>query len=74
VFRNLKAVLHGAGASMAHVVKLTTYLTRQQDVGTVVGIRRAQFAEEPPATTLVIVAGLANSDYLIEVEAVAVLG
>jgi reactive intermediate/imine deaminase len=72
-FRNLDAVLQGAGASFADVVKLTYYV---RDIDAVGSIRAArdEFVNtaNPPASTLVEVSRLFLPDLLIEIEAVAV--
>jgi reactive intermediate/imine deaminase len=74
VFRNMRAVLAAAGASMADVVKLTIFLTDMGDLGAFREARDEVFsADAPPASSLVRVAGLVNPDFRIEVEAVAVL-
>jgi enamine deaminase RidA (YjgF/YER057c/UK114 family) len=66
-----------AGASFAEVVKITTYVVNyapeQRDV---IGKARASFfpSGKPPASTLVGVTELALPEWLIEIEAVAVVG
>src|SRR5713226_9619821 len=73
VFENLKLALNAAGADFSNVVKINIYLTDprfREPLGKV----RAQYIRDPlPASTLVVVAGLAEPDYLIEIEAVAVV-
>jgi len=73
VFENLKKALAAAGADFRNVVKINIYLTDpryREPLGKV----RAQYIRDPlPASTLVVVAGLAEPDYLIEIEAVAVV-
>lgn len=73
VYQNVVAVLKAAGVSFQDVVKVTTYLTRREDIPKVREVRARYFpASEPPASTLVVVSGLASPDFLIEVEAIAV--
>ncbi len=75
VYQNVVAVLKAAGLSFKDVVKVTTYLTRSEDIPKVRAVRARYFpTSEPPASTLVVVSGLANPDFLIEVEAIAVAG
>jgi reactive intermediate/imine deaminase len=73
VFENLKRALQAAGADFSNVVKITIFLTDprfREPLGKV----RAQYIRDPlPASTLVTVAGLAEPDFLIEIEAVAVV-
>ena len=74
-FANLETVLAEAGASLEHVVKWTMFCVAGHPLEEGV----AAFAEawgrrpDPPAISVVIVAGLANPGFLVEIEAVAVL-
>lgn len=59
---------------MADVVKLTTFLTSRGDYAGFVEVR-AEFIPAPyPAATLVVVQSLVRPEWLVEVEAMAVLG
>lgn len=73
VFTNLKNILEESEASLGHIVKMTTFLTdiRYRDVFR--DIRREFFGEPFPPHTFLVVQSLAMPDYLIEVEAIAVL-
>ena len=73
VFKNLQSALAAAGASFEDVVKSNTYLTRRDDLAKLREVRSRYFIGEPPASTLVFVSGLAMEEFLIEVEAIAVL-
>jgi reactive intermediate/imine deaminase len=73
VLSNLAAVLEAASATLADVVKTTVYLTNLDDRAAVGEVRRAHFAGGPPANTLLVVAGLADPRYLVEIDAIAVL-
>jgi reactive intermediate/imine deaminase len=73
VLSNLTAVLDAAFATLADVVKTTVYLTNLDDRAAVGEVRRAHFASDPPANTLLVVAGLADPRYLVEIDAIAVL-
>lgn len=69
---NVEAVLVAAGMTTANVVKLTYFLTRSADLPELGSIRRQRWASAtPPAVTVLVVAGLARPEYLIEIEAVA---
>ena len=72
VFRNIKAVLRAAGAKMEHVVKINTYITDADKFMDMLEARGDIFGDNPPASTAVVVAGLAFPGLLIEVEAIAV--
>lgn len=76
VFENLKLALIAAGARPKDVVKKNIYVVglKPEDLPVIREIRNAFFAGfEPPASTLVGVTALAHPDYLIEIEAVAVI-
>jgi enamine deaminase RidA (YjgF/YER057c/UK114 family) len=76
VHANLQLALEGAGASLADVTKLTTYVVgfRAELLPLIREARAAVFqAGETPASTLVGVQALAAPEFLIEVEAYAVL-
>jgi len=73
VFTNLKNILEETGGRMQNVVKMTTFLTHFDYIETYRKIRD-EFIQEPfPPNTLLIVNSLALPEYMIEVEAVAVL-
>lgn len=73
VFENLKAVLKKAGGSIDNIVKTTTYITDIKYREGLNKIRRRYYKSTAPVSTLVVVKGLANKDYLVEIEGIAVL-
>ena len=77
VFQNLKLALEAAGATMADIVKMNTYLVAevsQDDLPKMRAIRdRHLNKEKPPASTLVVVSRLARPGWLIEIEVVAAI-
>lgn len=75
ILRNLELALKGAGAAPRHVVKWTIYAVQGQDVRTGLSAFRRAWGEpkEPPIITVLFVSGLANPDFLAELEAVAVV-
>ena len=73
VFRNLGAVLDAAGATFAHVAKVTVFLTDVDDRPLINPVRQEAFGAARPASTLVEVSRLAVEGAKIEVEAIAVL-
>jgi 2-iminobutanoate/2-iminopropanoate deaminase len=72
VFVNMKAVLEAAGASMDDVVKITMIIRNAADFPKIGAVRREFFKDPYPASTA-FVAALLNPDWLVEVEAVAVV-
>ncbi len=73
VLKNMKAVLDEAGGSFADLVKITTYITDPRYRDDINPARLKYMGDNPPGSTLVVVAGLANPDFLVEIEAIAVL-
>ncbi len=72
-FTNLKNVMEEAGGSLQNIVKMTTFLTHYNDIETYRSVRNQYFSEPFPPNTLLIIESLALPDYMIEVEAIAVL-
>ena len=73
VFRCIRSLVEKQGGTLANVVKLNTYLTDIRNRADLVPIREEFFGKKGPASTLVQVVALAQPDWLIEVEAIAVL-
>jgi 2-iminobutanoate/2-iminopropanoate deaminase len=73
VFENIRLCLAAAGATFADVVKVTTFLTDVSDRARINPVREEFFGPARPASTLVEVSALVMPEFLIEVEAVAVL-
>jgi enamine deaminase RidA (YjgF/YER057c/UK114 family) len=74
--RNVGLALAAAGASYADIAKITTYVVNYKpEHRTIIGRARAPFFANgtPPASTLVGVTALALPEWLIEIEAVAVV-
>lgn len=77
VFQNLGEALKSTGASFADVVKLNYFCVERVDRGQLAVVRsmrdRYVNTQAPPVSTFVFVSGLVNQDWLIEVEAIAVV-
>lgn len=76
VMHNLGLALKSAGASYSNIVKITTFVVGYKpELRPLIGKARSAFFEgmEPPASTLVGVSALAAPEWLIEIEAVAVV-
>jgi enamine deaminase RidA (YjgF/YER057c/UK114 family) len=74
VWRNVEAAVKAAGGTLQHVMKTTTYVTNIQYGAAVRKVREEVFqSSNPPTSTLLVVAGLASPDYLVEIEAIAVV-
>lgn len=70
-WQNVLSVLDSAGMGPRDLVKVTAYVTRGEDVGIYREVRDRMLEGAEPASTLVIVAGLAQPGWLVEIEAVA---
>ena len=71
-WRNIKAILEDAGMSLDDLVRVNSYITDARFVeGFRIGRDRVITGDHIPASTLVVVSGLAAPDMLVEVEAVA---
>lgn len=68
---NIANMLKAAGMGMNDLVKITTFICNAGDLPAVRAARDKYIAGAQPASTLVVVAGLASKDWLIEIEAVA---
>jgi enamine deaminase RidA (YjgF/YER057c/UK114 family) len=75
VFSNVGRALAAAGARPDQVTKITIFIVdyRREHLPTIEAGRQALFGDHKPADTVVAVEALSHSDYLIEVEAIAVL-
>ena len=73
VFQNLRRCLEAAGADFDHVVKLNIYSTDLDAHREVITRLRREYFREPVASTTVQVSRLVHPDWLVEVEAIAVL-
>jgi enamine deaminase RidA (YjgF/YER057c/UK114 family) len=70
-WRNLLAILADADMGPENLVKVTSLLTRREDIVLSRQVRERMLGGVQTAATLAIVAGLAHPDWLVEIEAVA---
>jgi len=68
---NLAAILRESGFTMEDVVQMKTFLVRREDREGYNGVRDRFLGPHRPASTFLIVSGLADPRFLVEVEAVA---
>ena len=73
VLANVKAVLEEGGAELADVMKVTVFLTKIGDIGGMNEVFAEFFGQNKPARSTVE-APLANPKYLVEIEAIAMIG
>ena len=75
IFENLQTALTAGGARLDDVVKWNIYVVQGQPPQPAVEVFQRVWGERPnlPLITLLFVAGLAHPDYLMEIDAVAVV-
>lgn len=74
IYKNLQNALASVGASLQDLVKLTTYVVSPDCIDAVRAARVKYLADDPPASTLLVVSRLALPDILVEIEAIAYVG
>jgi enamine deaminase RidA (YjgF/YER057c/UK114 family) len=72
-FEAIKALVECQGGTMANVVKITTYVTDMRYRLDLAPLREEYLGKKGPASTLVEVSALAHPDWMIEIEAIAVI-
>jgi len=73
VYQNIKGILESCGGTLDSVVRITTYVTSLAYRPIMVEIRAKYFPKDPPASTFLVIASLADPAFLVEVDAIAVL-
>jgi enamine deaminase RidA (YjgF/YER057c/UK114 family) len=71
VIQNLTRALAAGGAKLSDVTKVTIYICNPLDVPKARGILDTYFGGNPPGSTLCVLRGLANPNFLLEIEAIA---
>ena len=72
--KNVETVLKAAGSGLGDVVKITAYFTDADYFPPYRDLKERLFPKDPPASTSVIVAGLLYPEFMIEIDATAVVG
>ena len=70
-WKNIFATLRSANMAKGNLIKVTGFLTRRDDVSLFRQIRDRQMERHVMASTLIVVAALADPDWLVEIEAIA---
>ena len=75
VFSNLQAALKAGGAELENVIKWNIYIVQGQPIQPAFEVFQNVWGRRPnpPAITVLFVFGLANPDFLVEMEAIAVV-
>ena len=74
VCENLKSAVEAAGGSFDHVCRVDVYVRNMEHFDAIHKVRREYFGSPPPASTMVEVTKMTSPDYLIEINAIAVIG
>lgn len=72
-FKNVEAALTAAGAGWDDVAKITCFLVNAADYPAYAAARQRLFPQHGPASSTVIVSALVRPEYLVEIEAYAVV-
>ncbi|MCL4510247.1 MAG: RidA family protein [Bacteroidetes bacterium] len=75
VFSNLQAALKAGGAELEHVIKWNIYIVQGQPIQPAFEVFQSVWGRRPnpPAISVMFVFGLANPDFLVEMDAIAVV-
>ncbi len=73
VLTNIGKVLEAGGATFDDVVKVTVFVTDLSNLAALQAVRPEFFKEPHPASTLVKDAQLINPEWLVEIEAIALV-
>ena len=73
--RNVRTALTAAGAGPEHVIKWTVFIVDGQDFRSGYAAFQRVWGDrpDPPVITAAVVAGLAHPDFLVEIDAIAVV-
>jgi reactive intermediate/imine deaminase len=73
VCENLKAAVEAAGGAMDDIVRVDVYVRNMEHFDQIHKVRREYFKAPAPASTMVEICKMTSPDYLIEINAIAVL-
>lgn len=73
VCENIKAAVEAAGGTLDHVCRVDVYVRNMEHFEAIHAVRREYFKPPLPASTMVEVTKMVSADYLIEINAIAVV-
>jgi enamine deaminase RidA (YjgF/YER057c/UK114 family) len=73
VCENLKAAVEEAGGTLDDICRVDVFVRNMEHFDTIHKVRRDYFKPPAPASTMVEVAKMTSPEYLIEINAIAVL-
>lgn len=74
VCENIKAAVEEAGGGMDDVCRVDVFVRNMEHFDLIHKVRREYFKAPAPASTMVEVCKMTSPDYLIEINAIAVIG
>jgi 2-iminobutanoate/2-iminopropanoate deaminase len=73
VCENLKAAVEEAGGTLQDICRVDVYVRNMEHFETIHKVRREYFQPPLPASTMVEICKMTSPDYLIEINAIAVI-
>jgi 2-iminobutanoate/2-iminopropanoate deaminase len=73
VCENIKAAVEAAGGTMDDIVRVDVYVRNMEHFEKIHKVRREYFKAPAPASTMVEITKMTSPEYLIEINAIAVL-
>ena len=73
VCENLKSAVEAAGGTMDDICRVDVYVRNMEHFEKIHKVRREYFGSPPPASTMVEVTKMTSPEYLIEINAIAVI-
>ena len=73
VCENIKAAVEEAGGTMADICRVDVFVRNMEHFDAIHKVRREYFPAPAPASTMVEVCKMTSPDYLIEINAIAVV-
>ena len=74
VCENLKSAVEAAGGTMENICRVDVYVRNIEHFDKIHKVRREYFKAPAPASTMVEVTKMVSPEYLIEINAIAVIG
>ena len=73
VCENIKAAVEAAGGTLDDIVRVDVYVRNMEHFDAIHAVRRQYFKPPLPASTMVEITKMTSPDYLIEINAIAVI-
>jgi len=73
VFESLKSTLAATHATFADLTKITVLATKLEYRAKIGEVRSRYIPQPPPASTFMVVSSLADPEFLVEIEGIAVV-